>query len=155
MRLAAANANLERAVDQFAKANADIANVDQRIANLNAQRADISGRRAGGIYDKEDGFDLAEIGVDFDGLAKLRATFAAGLELAVKGHQTAVAGEPAQLGDTYCRACLLGSGQRRLEFLTPFQCIGTLAGFGFSELADDGVARRFMAVCGFGPPLES
>lgn len=88
--LAAANANLERAVDQLAKANADMANVDQRITDLNVRKADISGRRLGGIYDREDGFDLAEIAVDLDGLAKLRITFAAGHEAAVKGHQDAV-----------------------------------------------------------------
>ncbi len=36
--LAVARANLERAVDQLAKANGDISNADQRIAALVARR---------------------------------------------------------------------------------------------------------------------
>ena len=89
--LAAANANLERAAEQLAKATADVTNADKRIADLNTRKAEIAGRRVGGIYDKDDGFDLAEIAVDLDGLDKLRTVFAAGLDVAAKGHQDAVA----------------------------------------------------------------
>lgn len=88
--LAAANANLERAALQLAKATADVSNADHRIADLSARKAEIAGRRVGGIYDRDDGFDLAEIAVDLDGLTQLRATFAAGLDVAAKGHQAAV-----------------------------------------------------------------
>ena len=89
--LAAANANLERAADHLAKATADIANADQRIADLNTRKAEIASRRIGGIHDDADGADLATIALDIDGLGKLRAVFAAGLEAAIKGHADATA----------------------------------------------------------------
>ena len=87
--LAAARANLERAAEQLAKATADVANADRRIADLTARKSEIAGRRVGGIYEKGDGFDLAEIAVDLDGLGRLRATFAAGLDVAAKLHDDA------------------------------------------------------------------